>query len=108
LIFKGEVSQYHPADILTFLSHLSSSGVLSIVHDDQALTVTLKDGRLVDAHSSGAEEKILQIFLFKKFITNNQLLRLNELRQETGMSVREIVDELKIEMIPAMRWSAWG
>lgn len=75
---------------------------MSIIHDDQALTVTLKDGRLIDAHSSRAEEKILQIFLFKKFITNNQLLRLNELRRETGMSVREIVDELKIEMIPAM------
>jgi HD-like signal output (HDOD) protein len=103
LIFKGEVSRYHPADILTFLCHLGSNGVLSIIHDDQTLTVTLKDGKLVDAHSGRADEKILQIFLFKRFITNDQLIRLKQIRQETGMSVREILDGLKIEMVPAIR-----
>jgi HD-like signal output (HDOD) protein len=102
LILKGELSRYHPADILMFLSHLGSNGVLSIVHDNQALTVTLKDGKLVGAHSARAEEKILQIFFFRRFITNNQLTRLNQLRQETGMSVRQILEELRIEMTPAI------
>ncbi len=103
MIFKGEVSRYQPADILTFLSHLGSNGVLSIIHDDQTLTITLREGRLVGAHSLLADEKILRIFLFKKFINETQLSRLNQLKQETGMSVREIVDALKIEINPAIR-----
>jgi len=103
LIFEGELSRYHPADILMFLSHLGSNGVLSIIHHDQTLTVALKDGKLVNAHSARADEKILQFFLFQKFINSTQLTRLNQLKQETGMSVSQILEELKIEMTPTIR-----
>lgn len=103
MIFKGELSRYHPADILMFLSHLGSNGILSITHDSQTLTVTLKDGKLVDAHSARTDEKTLRILFFKKIINNNNLMRLNQIKQETGMPVSQILQELKIEMTPAIR-----
>lgn len=86
-----------------FLSHLNSNGILSVVHNDQAITVSFKDGRVADAQSSMADDKVLRIFFFKKFINDNQLKRLNQLKQETGMSVSLILDELKIEKTPAIR-----
>lgn len=86
-----------------FLSHLNSTGILSVVHSDHAITVSFKDGKLVEAYSERADDKVLRIFLFKKFINEDQLKRLNQLKQETGMSVSLILDELKIEKPPAIR-----
>ncbi len=103
MIFKGDLNRYHPGDILMFLSHLNSNGILSIVHNDQVITVSFKDGKVVDAQSAKADEKMLRIFLFKKFINADQLKRLNQLKQETGMSIRLILDELKIDKSPAIR-----
>ena len=103
MIFKGDLSRYHPADILMFLSHLNSNGILSIVHNDQVITILFKQGKIVDAQSALADEKILRIFLFKNFINNDQLKRLNQMERETGMSIGLILDELKIDKPPAVR-----
>ena len=103
MIFKGDLSRYHPADILMFLSHLNSNGILSIVHNDRSITVSFMDGKVVDAYSERADDKVLRIFFFKKFINDDQLRRLSQLKQETGMSVSLILDELKIGKPPAIR-----
>ena len=68
MIFEGELSRFHPADILMFLSHLGSNGVLSVVYKGQSLTVSLKDGMLVGAHSNLGDEKILRMLFFNKII----------------------------------------
>lgn len=103
MIFKGDLSRYHPADILMFLSHLNSNGILSIIHNDLAITVSFKNGKVADAYSARADEKVLRIFFFRKFINESQLKRLNQLKQETGMSISLILDELKIKKTAAIR-----
>jgi len=103
LIFKGELSRFHPADILIFLSHLESNGVLSVRYNGETLTIALKDGRLVDTHSRQGDDKLLRILFFNKMIDNNQLKHFSQVKQETGMPLGQILEELKIDITPAMR-----
>jgi hypothetical protein len=68
MIFQGDLSKYHPADALMFLSPLSLNGVLSVALDDRVLTLSFKEGALIDAHSVVGDEKILRMLRGAKFI----------------------------------------
>jgi putative nucleotidyltransferase with HDIG domain len=103
LIFEGELSRFHPEDILMFLSHLGSSGVLSVAYDSQTLTVSLKDGMLVDANSNRGDDKILKLLLYRKIIDHNQFNHIVQVRRETGMSVNQILVEIKLDRTPAVK-----
>jgi HD-like signal output (HDOD) protein len=100
LIFKGEVSRFHPADILIFLSHLKSNGILSVIYQGRTLTVSLKDGLLVDAHSSRGDDKILRMLLNKQIIDQQQCNHLIQVKRETGMSINQILEEIKLVNTP--------
>jgi HD-like signal output (HDOD) protein len=95
MIFQGELSKYHPADALMFLSQLSLNGVLSVSSSDRLLTLDFKEGFLLDAHSAGSDEKILRVLRFRKHIDAAQEQRIRQIRSETGMRVRQILAELK-------------
>jgi HD-like signal output (HDOD) protein len=103
LIFEGELSRFHPEDILIFLSHLDSSGVLSVAYDSKTLTVSLKDGMLVDANSNRGDDKILQLLRYREIIDHNQFNHIVQVRQETGMSVNQILAEIKLARTPAFK-----
>ena len=88
---------------MMFLSHLESSGVLSVAHNNQTLTVSLTDGKLVDANSNRGDDKILTLLLYRKIIDYDQFNHMVQVRQETGMSVNQILAELKVSKTPAVR-----
>jgi HD-like signal output (HDOD) protein len=96
MIFQGELSKYHPADALMFLSQLSLNGVLSVSSGPRLLTLDFKDGFLLDAHSAAGDEKILRVLRFRKHIDPAQEQRIRQIRSETGMRVRQILAEVKL------------
>jgi HD-like signal output (HDOD) protein len=94
MIFQGDLSKYHPADALMFLSQLSLNGVLSVALDDRVLTLSFKEGALIDAHSVVGDEKILRMLRGARFIDADVEQRIRRIRSETGMSVRQVLGEL--------------
>ncbi|RJQ83553.1 MAG: HDOD domain-containing protein [Desulfobacteraceae bacterium] len=96
MIFQGDLSKYHPADALMFLSQLSLNGVLSVAHDQQILTLSFNAGHLLDAQSAAGDEKILQALLFHKVVTRAQEAQIRQIRSETGMPVRQVLGELDL------------
>jgi len=103
MIFQGDLSKYHPADALMFLSQLSLNGVLSVSCANRLLTLDFKDGFLLDAHSAGGDEKMLRVLRFRKHIDAAQEQRIRQIRKETGMRVRQILAELKLFPLTAIR-----
>lgn len=96
MIFQGDVSKYHPADALMFLSQLSLNGVLTIACDQRIVTLTFKSGHLVDAHSDAGDEKLLQVLRFHKVLTAAQEAQVRKVRSETGIPARQVLAELGV------------
>lgn len=96
MIFQGDVSKYHPADALMFLSQLSLSGVLSVACGPQILTLAFNDGHLIDAQSAAGDEKILGALRFQQRVTDAQERQIRHVRAETGMPVRQVLGELEL------------
>ena len=94
MIFKGDLRQFHPVDALMFLSHLGLNGMLSVTLGDKLLSLSFKDGFLVDAYSQIGDGKILRTIIFRKLISEDQFKRVLQIMRETGMPVRQILDNL--------------
>ena len=103
MIFEGDLSRFHPEDIMMFLSHLGSSGVLSVAYDSQSLTISVKEGKLVDANSDRGDAKVLNLLLYRKIIDHDQFNHIVQVRQETGMSANQIFTEIKLARTPAVK-----
>lgn len=96
MIFKGDLSRYHPADALMFLSHLNLNGILSIAENDRIITLTFKDGMLQNAHSLRGDRMMMRCLRFQELISAPQLRRIQQIQAETGMSVSQILGQLKL------------
>lgn len=94
MIFKGDLRQFHPMDALMFLSHLGLNGMMSVTLGDKLLSLSFKDGFLVDAYSQIGDDKILRTIVFRKLISEDQLKRILQIMRETGMPVRQILENL--------------
>lgn len=94
MIFKGDLSKYHPADAMTFLSHIGSDGILTVADGDCIITLAFKSGRLLDAQSSSGDEKLLRCLLHDNAITATQVRQIQQIQRETGLSVRQILGKL--------------
>lgn len=94
MIFKGDLRQFHPVDALMFLSHLGLNGMLSVRLEDKLLSLSFKDGFLVDAYSQIGDNKILRTIIFRKLISEDQFKRVLQIMRETGMPVRQVLDNL--------------
>lgn len=94
MIFKGDLSKYHPADAMTFLSHVGSDGILNIVQTDCIITLTFKSGRLLDAQSRCGDQKLLRCLLHDGSVNGSQVRQIQQIRRETGLSVRQILGKL--------------
>lgn len=68
MIFDGDLSTYHPADALMFLSHLGLNGVLSIAQDDAIIALSIKDNAIWDAQSPRGDQKLLACLQFQGII----------------------------------------
>lgn len=96
MIFQGDLSKYHPADALMFLSQLGLNGVLSVAHEERVLTLSFREGFLVEAQSAQADEKVLRLLRCAKHIDAATEERIRRIRSETGMAARQIVAELDL------------
>ncbi|MCJ8500351.1 HDOD domain-containing protein [Desulfatitalea alkaliphila] len=96
MIFQGDLSKYHPADALMFMSQLSLNGVLSVAAGQRVLTLVFENGFLVDAHSTAGDDKFVRLLRWEKRIDEAVVERIGRIRSETGMAVRQIVGELDV------------
>lgn len=94
MIFKGDLSKYHPADAMTFLSQVGSDGVLSIVNEDGIIALTFKAGQLLDAQSAKGDKKLLRCLRHEGCINDFQTRQIQQIQRETGLSVRQILGQL--------------
>jgi len=103
MIFDGDLSKYHPADALMFLSHLGLNGVLSIAHDDAIITLSIKEGHLLDAQSSRGDQKILRCLWHQGLIDKARHRHVLRVQAETGIPVRQILGELNFIALDAAK-----
>ncbi len=94
MIFKGDLSKYHPADAMTFLSQVGSDGVLSIADEDGIIALTFRAGRLLDAQSGRKDQKLIRCLLHQGRINDSQARQIQQILRETGLSVRQILGKL--------------
>lgn len=79
-----------------FLSQLGLNGVLSIVREQQVLTLTFKSGHLIDAQSAAGDEKVLQIMRMNSLVNSTQDAQIKQIRSETDMAVRQVLAALDL------------
>ena len=96
MIFNGDLSRYHPADAIMFLSQLNLDGVFSIVDDQRVIALSFKNGSIVDAHSRRGDAKILQALLFHLEASADQVRHIRRIQAETGMPIRAILSQLDL------------
>lgn len=94
MIFKGDLSKYHPADAMTFLSQVGSDGVLSIAGQHGIIALTFKAGRLLDVQSASGDQKLLRFLRHDGRINDSQVRQIQQIQRETGLSVRQILGKL--------------
>lgn len=103
MIFQGDLSKYHPADALMFLSQLSLDGVLSVAGGERVLTLAFEGGFLIDAQSAAGDDKLLRLLRCEKQIDAGTEGRIRRIRSETGMAVRQILGELDLVPLEAIK-----
>ena len=103
MIFNGDLSKYHPADAIMFLSQLNLSGVLSIAEHQRLISLSFDNGFIVDAHSAKGDGKIIQGLLFNRSITSDQVKRIRQIQAETQLSVRSILTQMALFPLASVR-----
>lgn len=96
MIFKGDLSKYHPADAMTFLSQVGLDGVLSVADRDYFITLAFKAGMLLDAQSTRGDRKLIRCLLHQGRLNDTRVRQIQQIQKETGLSVRQILAKLKL------------
>lgn len=94
MIFNGDLSKYHPADAIMFLSQLGLNGVFSIVVDQRVIALGFQNGNVINAQSSRGDAKILQALIFRRHLTAAQVQRIRRIQTEAGIPIRTILAQL--------------
>ena len=103
MIFKGDLSKYHPSDAMMFLSQAGSDGVLSIADHDCLISLTFKAGRLTDAQSGSGDSKLLRCLHHEGRLNESQVRQIQQIQRETGLSVRQILGKLDLFPLAAVQ-----
>ncbi len=96
--FNGDLSKYHPADAIMFLSQLSLNGVLSIAVGKRLITLGFNNGFIIDAYSSKGDARLLNALIFHRRLDTDQIRRIRRIQNETNLPVRAILTQL--DLIP--------
>jgi HD-like signal output (HDOD) protein len=94
MIFKGDLSKYHPADAMMFLSQVGVDGVLSVAEQECIISLTFKAGRLLDAQSASGDRKLLRCLQHEGRLNDSQVRHIQRIQRETGLSVRQLLGKL--------------
>ena len=98
MIFKGELSRYHPADAMMFISQVGVDGVLSVADDESIIALTFKSGKLLDAQSAAGDRKLLRCLRHENRLNDSQVHQIQQIQRETGLSVRQLL--VKLDFFP--------
>ena len=109
MFYKGNLSNFYPQDLLVFLSSSEQDGYLT-VESPGALSITIKDGLVVDAFSLKGDNLLLRTLFLKKRITSQQIQIISVARKETSLNCRKVLEKLdffsiasiEIELIQAI------
>ena len=93
-MFQGDISQFAPADLLLFLSHMNKEGVLSVHRGEAALSLSFRRNLLVDAGCEEAEELMLADLARCQAADEQTLAYLRRAREETGLPLSRILDDV--------------
>jgi HD-like signal output (HDOD) protein len=96
MLFNGDLSKYHPADAIMFLSQLNLNGVLSIGEQKELITLSFDNGYIVDAHSAKGDARILRSLIFNRVITADQTKRIQRIQMETGLPLRALLGQMAL------------
>ncbi|MBF0495860.1 MAG: HDOD domain-containing protein [Deltaproteobacteria bacterium] len=99
MIFKGELSNFQPPNLLQFLDYLGKEGVLTIVNQGEVLSISLADGMVADAHSNRSDKKVLRTLLIRRFIDKDQFKLIDNAVKETGMPLRHVLAHFELVSI---------
>jgi HD-like signal output (HDOD) protein len=94
MIFNGDLSKYHPADAIMFLSQLNLNGIFSIIEEQRVITLSFSKGFVIDAHSGRGDAKILQALIYHRRVAGDQVRHIRRVQTETGMPLRAILAQL--------------
>ncbi len=94
MIFKGELSKYHPADAMMFLGQVGVDGVLTVADHDCIIALTFKSGKLLDAQSADGDHKLLCLLRHENRLNDSQVHQIQQIQRETGLSVRQLLSKL--------------
>jgi HD-like signal output (HDOD) protein len=94
-MFNGDIARFSPADLLTFLTHLRKEGVLAVTCEDESLSISFRDGLLVDANSETADVKVLRALYMHKLIDKGQFDDISRARKETGLPLKQILENIE-------------
>jgi HD-like signal output (HDOD) protein len=94
MIFNGDLSKYHPADAIMFLSQLNLNGVFSVAEKQRLIALSFSSGFVIDAHSKQGDAKILQALIYQRRLTAEQVRHIRRAKAETGMPIRSILAQL--------------
>jgi len=103
MIFKGEISKLNALDLLMFLINFGKEGLLTVTRENQSFRIAIKDGAFVDAHSDPADEKILWELTYKKMIDKDRFKYIRQVKRETKMPVRQILENLDLFPLSKVR-----
>ncbi|MFH1153908.1 MAG: HDOD domain-containing protein [Pseudomonadota bacterium] len=94
--FEGSLVHFFPPDLLILVANLGKEGVLTVTSDALVLTVSVKEGLIIDAQSEKSDSKAMKSLLFNRMINSQNYDTLVRARSETGMPVRQILDRLSL------------
>lgn len=93
MFYKGNLSNFYPPDLLVFLASSEQDGYLTVQGQD-TLSMTIKEGMVVDAFSPRGDNLLLRILFLKRHITPAQIQIIAKARKETSLSCRQVLEKL--------------
>ena len=100
--FEGDLSKFFPPDLLIFIANLGKEGVLTIKHPIEFLTISIKKGCVINAHSKTSDDKLLKMLYLKRQINTIDYKKIIQARKETGLNVLTIIEKLNLVSFDAV------
>ena len=101
-MFKGDLAQFAPADLLLFLCHMNKEGVLTVRHGAEALNLAFQRNLLVEAHDEASDRLILAQLEHGGAIAPERLQHLRQAQEETGLPMSRVLTEMSSFQAPGV------
>ncbi len=95
MFYKGNLSNFYPPDLLVFLASSEQDGYLT-VQNPEPISITIKDGMVVNAFSPKGDNLLLRVLFLKKLITAPQIQIIAKARKETSLNCRQVLEKLDL------------